>query len=71
MTKDKLSRELWRLRINGFLTQILMALLFSICTTDFLSSFHRFVINPKKENKKINDSSFIVLSMHTREAISQ
>ncbi|XP_064390114.1 uncharacterized protein LOC135338028 isoform X2 [Halichondria panicea] len=58
MAKDKLSRELWKLRINGFLTQILMALLFSICTTDFLSSFHRFVTNPKRDNKKINNSSF-------------
>ena len=61
MAKDKLSRKLWRLRINGFLTQILMALLFSICTTDFLSSFHRFVTNPKRDNKKINNSSFDVL----------
>ncbi len=48
--KDKLnlvSRELQRLRINGFLSEILMAVMFSICTTDFLASFHRFVTRPK------------------------
>ncbi len=31
----------------GFLSEILMAMMFSICTTDFLASFHRFVTRPK------------------------
>ncbi|XP_064401403.1 uncharacterized protein LOC135347364 isoform X4 [Halichondria panicea] len=44
----RLDKEKWRLRVNGFLTQILAPMMFSISGTLYLSSLHRFVTNPKK-----------------------
>ena len=44
----RLDKEKWRLRVNGFLTQILAPMMFTISATLYLSSLHRFVTNPKK-----------------------
>ena len=53
-TKDKegccgVKSSLWRLRVNWLLAMLVSPTLYSISTMAYLTSFHRFVTNPRKE----------------------
>ena len=46
----RVRKEMWRLGINGVLTQVFAPMLYSFSTIGYLPSFHRFVTNPGKES---------------------
>ena len=53
----RVRKDMWRLGINGVLTQVFAAMLYSISTIGYLPSFHRFVTNPGKESLNGTDLS--------------
>ncbi len=81
MDKIRSTKELWRLGLNTFLTQIMAGLLYSVSVIGYLPSLHRFVTNPTLDNlngtntslSKVNRMIACMLHViyHHNEAVSR
>ncbi len=67
MACSESTRNLWRLRLNWFIVLLLSPVLYSFSYVGVLSSFHRFVTDPRNETVENNKTVGFRLSLRAWE----